>query len=153
MLSYVQVAESYITNLLVSVQLPLQQSVKQAILGGDEDLLWLLYELPNSLVHSQNVSSLSFNGSFLSNQGLKSLIGQQVSVWIDECKLEIIILQLREGLLVDEEKLSNWIVSGFHVLVKLLLNVVPSWLCHYGLKTYRNAMERLDLTSSPLASS
>ena len=48
---------------------------------------------------------------FSINQGLKTLIGQQVSVWIDECKLEIVILQFLEGFAVDEEKLKNWIVS------------------------------------------
>jgi hypothetical protein len=48
--------------------------------------------------------------SFLSPQGLKTLTGQQVSVWIDECKLEIVLLQLREGLPVSQEKLKDWIV-------------------------------------------
>lgn len=48
--SYAHVADRYITNLLTDVQPPLHQSVKQAILGADEDLLRLLGELPNSPV-------------------------------------------------------------------------------------------------------
>lgn len=81
------------------------------------------------------------------------LIGQQVSVWIDECKLEIVLLQLREGFAVDQEKLKSWVVSRFNSLVKLLLTLLPSWLHRYGPKTYRNAMETHDSTSSRLASS
>jgi hypothetical protein len=55
--SYAQVAESYISNVLLSVQPRLQQSVKQAILGGDEDLLRLLFQLPNSPVRLFSLTS------------------------------------------------------------------------------------------------
>jgi hypothetical protein len=51
MSSYTQVAESYVSKLLAGIHPALHHSVKLAILGGDEDILRLLHELPNSPVH------------------------------------------------------------------------------------------------------
>jgi hypothetical protein len=109
--SYNQVAESYINDVLPSIQPHLHQSVTKAIFGGDEDLLLLLQELPNSPVCLLTIQIPSYNILFLSNQGLNTLMGQQLLVWIYECKLEIVLLQHGRGYTVNEEKLKSWIVS------------------------------------------
>jgi hypothetical protein len=99
--SYNQVAKSYINDILPSI----------TIFGGDEDLLLLLQELPNSPVCLLTIQIPSYNVSFLSNQGLNTLVRQQLLAWIDEYKLEIVLLQHGQGYTVNEEKLKSWIVS------------------------------------------